>query len=254
VTVLAITRAVPASFGEALAMTRPALPIDVERARAQHAAYIDALGLLGVRVIVLPADDACPDCCFVEDTCVVLGDFALATRPGAPSRRAEVGVVAAEVARHRRVRTMFAPATLDGGDCLLVSRTLWVGRSARTNGEGVECLRALAASIDHEVVAVGLPSGVLHLKSVCSPLGEHGVLVLDGALPASTFAPAPVITVPASEPDGANVVYANGAALVPADAPRTRALLERAGVRTVPVDTSELRKADGALTCLSILL
>ncbi len=261
-TMRAIVRGVPGSFARALAAAPADPPIDVGRARAQHDAYVEALGAIGVEALVLSPDDACPDCCFVEDTCVIAGEVALVTRPGAPSRRAEVEPVAATVGRFRRIARMDAcepgsaspDATLDGGDCLRLGRTFYVGRSARTNDAGIARLRAVVAPEGYDVVPVEMPAGVLHLKSVCSALSDDVVLVAEATLPPTTFGAARVIITPQSEPHAANVVAVSGAVLVSADAPRTRVLVERSGARVVPVDTSELRKADGALTCLSVLL
>jgi dimethylargininase len=252
--VLAIVRAVPSTFARALSAERPDAPIDVARAQAQHAAYVRALVEIGLEIVALPADDACPDSCFIEDTCVVAGDVAVATRPGAPTRRAEVDAVAAAIARHRRVVWMTPPATLDGGDCLRLGRTLYVGRSARTNDAGIEQLRALVEPAGFAVVAVDVPAGALHLKTVCSALRDDVVLIAEGALPRDTFGGARVIEVPGREAHAANVVSVTAGTLVASDARGTMALLRAEGVRTVAVDTSELRKADGALTCLSVVL
>ena len=257
----AIVRGVAATFANALAAERPQSPIDVGRARAQHHAYVEALASLGIETVVLPPDDRCPDCCFVEDTCVIVGELALLTRPGAISRRPEVEAVGAAVGQFCRVVRMEGEATLDGGDCMLLGKTFYVGRSTRTNDAGIARLREVAATVGYDVVAVAVPTGVLHLKSVCSALTDELVLVVEGTLEgtlegtrkATTFDRVRVLVTPSSEAHGVNVVRVNDAALVSADAPLTRALVERAGIRVVPVDASELRKADGALTCLSIL-
>jgi dimethylargininase len=162
--VLAITRPMSDRFVDALAALPPDPAIDPALARRQHAAYRAALTALGARVVALPPDDAHPDGCFVEDTAVVIDDLALVTRPGAPSRRGEGAAIAAALAPLVELATMDAPATLDGGDCLRLGRTLYIGRSARTSGghraggRGVT-LRGV------RVVAVDLPA-VLHLKCV----------------------------------------------------------------------------------------
>src|SRR4029450_13727274 len=120
--------------------------IDPERARAQHAAYRDALADL-VEVVVLPPDDELPDACFVDDCAVVLGGQALLTRPGAPSRAAEPETLAATLAGLvDDLHHMTAPATLDGGDVLRLGRTLVAGRSRRTSQGGVHPLTGLAAA------------------------------------------------------------------------------------------------------------
>ena len=110
----AIVRAVPDAYARCLRTGDHA--IDVDRARAQHRGYVAALTDAGVSVLLLPADEAHPDACFIEDTAVVLAEHALVTRPGAPSRRGEVAPVATVLTNHRVLHTMDAPAILDGGE------------------------------------------------------------------------------------------------------------------------------------------
>jgi dimethylargininase len=246
----ALVRDVPDCFASALTAHRPDPPLDVALARAQHAAYVAALARLGLEIVRLAADESCPDCCFVEDTAVLAGGVALITRPGAPSRRAETAAVREALAARCAVREMTAPATLDGGDVLRLGDTFYVGRSARTNAAGVAALRAAFA--DHRVVEIPVDR-VLHLKSACAPLGDGAVLVAEGLLSGAWFGPARVVIAPAEEAIAANAVAYRDHALVAAGAPRTRARIEDAGFATLTVDTSELRRADGALTCLSII-
>jgi dimethylargininase len=249
----ALVRAVPSSFASALCAAPPDPPIDVARARVQHAAYVAALAAAGASVVEIAADEACPDCCFVEDTAVLVGDAALVTRPGAPERRGEVDAVARWLQGRVDVVRMEAPATLDGGDCLRLGRTIYVGRSARTNDAGIAALAAFASRHGVAVVPVDLPAGVLHLKSVCSPLAADIVLLAEATIPPATFAGARSLVVPAREAHASNAVAVEGFALVAARAPAARALVESAGLRVLEVDTSETAKADGALTCLSIV-
>src|SRR5687768_5308452 len=151
---IAITRAVPQSFDRALTGALPAAAIDVRRARAQHADYVAALRACGAEVIELPADDALPDCCFIEDTAVVAGGRALITRPGAPSRQAEPAAVRPLLAARMPVAEMNDPETLDGGDCLLLGRRLYIGRSRRSNVAGAARARAVFAEVGIEVLEV----------------------------------------------------------------------------------------------------
>jgi dimethylargininase len=278
--VIALVRSVPSTFARALVARPPAVPIDVARARAQHAAYVEALRSLGFEVVEIPADDSLPDCVFIEDTAVVARGAALLARSGAESRRGETAAVApalracmarmafpqkkrsrvpAPAARSRlaargELHRMESPATLDGGDCLLLGDALYAGLSARTNAAGVARLAEVFGPRGIDVRAVAMPPGALHLKSVCSSLGDDVVLVAAGTLPAGTFPGARVLPVPAAEAHAANAVACAGAAIMAPGCPRTRDLVEAAGFRAVPVDTSELAKADGALTCLSILI
>lgn len=251
---LALTRSIPDSYGTALAAVPADPPIDIEAARAQHAAYTAALAGLGAEVVTLPADEEHPDCVFVEDTAVVAGEVAIITRPGAPSRQGEVAAVAAALAGRLDLHRMPAPATLDGGDCLRLGNTIYVGRSARTNDIGVSFLRQILSNHGITVVSVPLPPEILHLKCVCARLDDERVLVAEGSLPDDTFGAAEVVRIPASESYAANVLAIGNTVLCAEGFPQTREALEAAGFRTIPLVTSEARKADGALTCMSILI
>jgi dimethylargininase len=243
----AITRAVPASFSRALAMTPTT--IDVALAREQHAAYRAALVACGAEVEVVEADEACPDCCFVEDTAVIVGTRALVTRPGAPSRRAETPAIAAALRAHVELVEMTEPATLDGGDCMRVGDTIYVGRSARTNEAGI----ARLADVFGKVIAIDMPPGVLHLKCVCSPLDDERILLADESIPAACFA-AEVVRIPVAETYAANAVAIGRHVIVADGFPRTHDAIARAGFVPHPVPTSEVRKADGSLTCQSLIV
>ena len=244
----ALVRGIPESFAYALSAAMPEAPILVGLARQQHRAYCE---VLGVPLTVLPADEASPDCVFVEDTAVIAGGVALITRPGAPSRQAEPGPVAAALAAHLEIARMAAPATLDGGDCMRLGTTIYVGRSARTNDAGISRLAQVFAPRGLRVVPVALPAGVLHLKCVVSPLGDDRVLLAEGSLDAALF-PHPVI-VPADETYAANAVAIGTRVIVAEGFPRTLELLHAAGFTPHPVPTSEVRKADGSLTCQSLI-
>lgn len=250
----ALTREVPSSVAHALSAVPPDPPIDAATARAQHAAYRAALAQIGLAVEVLPADEACPDCHFIEDTAVVAAGLAVITRPGAPSRRAEVAPVEAAFAGRFEVAHITAPATLDGGDCLQLGSTIYVGRSARTTADGIAQLAAAFAPRGIRVVGVDMPPGLLHLKSACSPLGADRMLLAEGSIPPDVFAGARILSVPAAETYGANALAHGDAVITSAGFPRTHELLATAGFRVIPIAMSEARKADGALTCMSIVV
>jgi dimethylargininase len=251
--VIALTRPVPASFASALCAAAPDEPIDVARARRQHAAYSAALTELGATVVQLPRADQLADSCFVEDTAVVAEGLAVITRPGAPSRRGEPAATAEVLAAHCELVSMIEPATLDGGDCMRVGRTIFVGRSARTNDAGIARLASAFEPRGVRVVPIDMPPAVLHLKCVCAPLGDDRITLAEGTIPREAFGGLHVVPVPAGESYAANVLCIGERVLVADGYPRTREALERAGLRTMALATSEFRKADGALTCLSIL-
>jgi dimethylargininase len=230
------------------------VPIDVALARAQHGGYASAIRAAGARIEVLAGDDSCPDACFIEDTTVITGAHALATRPGAEARRAEVEPVATALSRHLTVHRMAAPATLDGGDVLRVGSRLFVGLSARTNEAGAEALARVAALDGLEVIRVPVRGG-LHLKSACS-LASASILVYDpsvlGDAELARFRAPDLELLPSAEPAGANVLALGDAVLVSMAAPKTVTELWARRLDVRVVDVSEIHKGDGALTCLSL--
>jgi dimethylargininase len=251
---VALLRDVPDSFPSALTSAEPADPIDLSAARTQHAAYRAALEHGGFATMVVPADEAHPDCVFIEDTAVVIGSRALATRPGRPERRGEVRPVAAALTELVAVAEMEAPATLDGGDVLQVGRTVFVGRSERTDAAGITALGRFARRRGRRTVPVGV-DGVLHLKSAVTALDAHTVFVWPGVVDVAAFDGLRLIMAPGDDPHAANVVrLPDGTVLMAAGHPEAADILLRAGYAVVAVDVSEFATADGGVTCLSIRL
>jgi dimethylargininase len=250
--IVALTRE-PARALDACELTyREREPIDADAAARQHRGYCDALRACGARVVTLPPADAMPDSVFVEDTAIVLEEVAILTRPGAESRRGEVGLIEPEVARLRPVVKVEAPATLEGGDVMRVGRTLYVGLSPRTNAEGAEALRRFAAPHGYEVVTVEL-RGCLHLKTGCSALDDATILANIDWVDARAFGGAAVVEVDAAEPWAANVLRVGDSVCVSAAFPRTAALLASRGYDVRAVEVSEFAKAEGGMTCMSLL-
>ena len=228
------------------------LPIDVQRARAQHAAYAYVLRDRDCRVVTLPGADDLPDSVFVEDTAIVLDEIAIITRPGAPARRAEVATVAAELARHRPVTRMQPPATLDGGDVLRLGHTLFVGASSRTGSDGIAALRTAAEPFGYRVVPVAL-TGCLHLKTAATAVAADRLLVNPQWVDTSVFGSVQRIEVAAHEPFGANALLVGDHVICAAAFPATCERLVNAGLAVHTVDVSELAKAEGGVTCCSII-
>ncbi len=227
-------------------------PIDLELARAQHADYVTLLSRLGLELVWLPPLPAHPDGVFVEDTVIVVDDTAVLARPGAVSRRGEVASVGqALLARGYQRQSILAPGTMDGGDVLQVGRTLYVGRTARTDDVAIAQLRALVEPLDRRVVAVPV-TGVLHLKTAATALPDGTIVAVPGGVPADVFGDREVLA--AGEPAGGDVLVVGEVVVVSAAAPRTAELIHRRGFDVELVDVSELEKAEAGVTCMSVLL
>ena len=231
-------------------------PINPTLAASQHAEYEQALRDAGFDVVRLPylADD--PDAVFVEDTAILLGEHAIITRPGAPSRFDEIHSTAEGLAPYFRVHRLSA-GTLDGGDVLLIGDRLYVGLSSRTDAEGVAALAELAEPLGYRVSGVEL-GRCLHLKTAVTfagidrdgrPTLLHNPDWVDAAL----FEGTDPLAVANDEPFAANVVRARDRLIMAAGSPNTAAKLRARGFEVVEVDVSELQKAEAGGTCMSLI-
>ncbi|MGV9451995.1 dimethylargininase [Streptomyces sp. NPDC003635] len=226
--------------------------VDVDLAKEQWEAYVEALRTHGWETVeVDPADD-CPDSVFVEDTVVMYKNVALITRPGAEARRAEtIGVEEAVASLGCSVNWIWEPGTLDGGDVLKVGDTIYVGRGGRTNAAGVQQVRAAFEPLGARVVAVPV-SKVLHLKSAVTALPDGTVIGHIPKVDRPALFPR-FLSVP--EEAGGHVVLLGGhKLLISASAPKTAEFLADLGHEPVVVDISEFEKLEGCVTCLSVRL
>jgi dimethylargininase len=250
---IAITREVSAGLGACELSFVERSPIDIARARLQHRAYQDALRSLGCVVRVLPELAHMADAVFVEDTAIVLDEVAIMTRPGAASRRGEGASVADALRDYRPLRAIESPGTLDGGDVLRIGRVIHVGESARSNAHGIAQLRELAGVFGYRVRSVPV-RGCLHLKSAVTALDDETVLLQSRWVDREWFAAYRIVEVDEGEEHAANVLRAGRRLLMPACFPRTQGRLFDLGYDVLGVDLSELQKAEGAVTCCSLLV
>lgn len=227
--------------------------IDAALAVRQHRDYTNALQALGCTLEWLAPLAQHPDGVFVEDTALLLPPVAILTRPGAASRRGETASVAEALARQLPVLRISEPGCLDGGDVLLIERTLYVGASARTNQAGISQLAQALDPFGYRVQAVSL-HGCLHLKSACTYIAPQLLLVNPAWVDPAQFGCRVVIEVEEGEPYAANTLTLGTTTLVSSAYPKTQRRLQAAGVRTHSLDVSELQKAEAALTCMSLLL
>lgn len=234
------------------------VPVNFDLALLQWEVYVGTMQQHGWEIVEVPSADDCPDAVFIEDTMVVYRNVAVIARPGADERKPEIidaeKVIEAQGYSINRIRP---PGTLDGGDILKVpgrdgrGDVVYVGRSDRTNGEGIRQLRAILSPLGATVIAVQL-SKVLHLKSAVTALPDGTIIGWADALDDPAIFPG---FIPMPEESGAHVVHLDDSTLlVAADAPQSIALLENLGYRTVAVDISEFVKLEGCVTCLSVRL
>jgi dimethylargininase len=227
-------------------------PIDVAMARRQHDAYEQRLREAGCSVARLAADSDLPDSVFIEDTAVVFDELAIITRPGALSRRRETDAVAEAMAAYRPIVRIEEPATLDGGDVLTVGKRVFVGESPRTNAAAISQMARHLAPHGYTVHLVPV-QGCLHLKSAATLVSDGTVLINPAWVPADRFRPLTLLEVHPAEAYGANALRIGAGVIYAAAFPRTSARLLGRGIQVTEVDVSEIAKAEGAVTCCSLV-
>ncbi|HEX3865772.1 MAG TPA: hypothetical protein VHV78_03435 [Gemmatimonadaceae bacterium] len=226
--------------------------VDAALALEQHAAYRSALEQCGAAVAVLSANRAMPDCVFVEDTALVLDEVAIMMSPGAVSRRGEPAGIEPALRPYREIAYVALPATIDGGDIVRAGRSLYVGASARTSGDGIAALREIVTRFGYSVTGVPVEK-CLHLKSACSALADGRFLVNAEWIDVAPLPASALISVPDDEPCAGDVLVI-GEHIISSDAfPRTADLLRSTGAEVIPVSVSEFAKVDGGVTCLSLV-
>ena len=226
--------------------------VDVDLAMQQWHGYVDALNRNGWETIEVPPADDCPDAVFIEDTVVMLGDLAVITFPGAPSRQPETAAVNETLGGlGYKIARIEPPGSLDGGDVLKVGTTVYVGIGGRTNAAGIAQLAAHLEPHGATVIPV-LVTKVLHLKSAVTALPDGTIVGWRDAVDDPTIFPKYLET---PEESGAHVVLlGDNRLLMAADCPLSAAMYRAMGYEPVEVDIGEFQKLEGCVTCLSVRL
>jgi dimethylargininase len=226
--------------------------IDGRLALRQHEKYCDALRACGAKVLMLDANRDHPDCVFVEDTAIVLDEIAVMMSMGAPSRRGEPAGIETALRPYRKIERVSLPATIDGGDVVRAGRSLFVGVSPRTNADGINQLREVVRPYGYTVTGVPVRR-CLHLKTACSALPDGRFLVNAKWIDVSPLPADALVPVPESEPWVGDVLVIDGNVIASDAFPETLRLLASAGFGVLPVGVSEFAKAEGGVTCMSLV-
>lgn len=251
--VIAVTRKVSPRFDECEITHIERAPIDIETARVQHREYVKTLAQLGCQVIELPEEPDLPDSVFVEDTAFILPEVAVITRPGADSRKPETKSIIKALSPHRPLLHVTEPATLDGGDVLTLGRHIFIGQSTRSNEHAIRQVNDMLKRYGYTATGIALKD-CLHLKSAVTRVDDKTLLINKNWVDASHFDGFDLIEVDASEPYAANCLPVKGHIIYPTAFPKTRRRLEEKGFSVVNIELGELAKAEGAVTCCSLIV
>ena len=249
---VAITRELTDAIGNCELTFLQRSAIDYARAQQQHRDYQSALSSVGCEVVVVPAPSGLADSVFIEDTALALDDIAVMLRPGVASRQPEVAGVADVLRHYRPLKTIEPPGTIDGGDLLRVGNTIFAGLSTRSNQSGIRQLRDIVADFGMTVTTVETTK-CLHLKSAVSEVAPGTLLINTDWISSSAFKDFELIPVDKEETHAANALRIGNNLIYPSSFPRTMKTLVSRGIDVIPVDLTELQKAEGAVTCCSLI-
>ena len=228
---------------------------DYDQMICDHDDYVEALMSAGVEVINLTALNEFPDGQFVEDTALCLPKAAILMRPGAPSRLGEVNEIAPKLRElFEDVYEIDDQGYIEGGDILVTGKEILVGRSARTNENGVKQLSEIVTPLGYVIREVFTPPEILHFKTDCSLLGPYEILSTKRLQASGCFDGYSVINVADGEEAAANAIRVNDYVIMPAGFPRTKAILEEHGYKVKVINNTECAKLDGGMSCLSLRL
>ena len=220
-----------------------------------HKDYVDALTCAGVAVINLTALDKFPDGQFVEDTALCLPKAAILLRPGAPSRLGEVNEIAPKLRElFEDVYEIDNSGHIEGGDILVTGKEILVGRSARTDENGVRQLSEIVIPLGYVLREVFTPPEILHFKTDCSLLGPDEILSTKRLQASGCFDGYKVVNVADGEEAAANAIRVNDYVIMPGGFPQTKAILEDRGYKVKIINNTECAKLDGGMSCLSLRL
>jgi len=222
-------------------------------AKEQHKKYCTILKKLGLKLIRIKADDRFPDCCFVEDTAIIIDDKAIISQIGTKTRRGEELEVKKVLENYKKVYEIKPPAKIEGGDVLKIDKKIYVGLSSRTNQFAIQQLSTILYGDGYEIIPVKINNNIFHLKSACTYIGNGYIILALGYFDDKIFSEYNRIIINKKDKYSANCLAINGKVIIPKGYPKTKMLIEKEGFETIEIDMSEFKKGDGSLTCLSIL-
>lgn len=250
---IAITRKISPRFNECEVTHIERTPIDLNVARAQHQEYVHALAALGCQVIELPEEPDLPDSVFVEDTAFILPEVAVITRPGADSRKPETESIIRALSSYRPLVHVTEPGTVDGGDVLVLGKNIYIGNSTRSNTDAVHQIQQMLDHYGYTVTAVDMHD-CLHLKTALTKVDDKTLLINPNWVNTSHFKGFDWIEVDSAEPFAANCLPVGDGIIFPTAFPKTSKKLEARGYKIQAVNVAELAKAEGAVTCCSLIV
>jgi dimethylargininase len=226
---------------------------DREKAQQQHDRLKSVLAESGCEVIDVPELAGHPNSVFTRDTALCTPDGYVKLRLGLDTRLGEGEWMARalESLGVPRAREITPPGTVEGGDVVLAGNVAFVGRSTRTNADGIRQLSDTLHSMGYEMRVVSLPDEILHLDKVMMVVGPERIVCLPEFFPDGFFAGFDTIEIPRRGDNTANVICLGENEIIANTAnAQVIEILEGEKVTVHSIDLSEFAKGMGGPNCL----
>jgi dimethylargininase len=226
---------------------------DPEIAIRQHKVLQATLEEFGAKVLDIPELEGHPNSVFTRDTALCTPQGYIELWLGLESRQSEGEWMAKalDAIRVPRVGRITAPGTVEGGDIVLAGEVAFVGRSIRTNEEGIRQLSGMLELMGYEIRVIELPDTILHLDKALMVLGPSQVLYCQELVAERDIDGFGGIGIPCGGDTTANIIcLGDGELIVNRSNGLVITRLETEGYKVHNLDLGEFAKGMGGPNCL----
>jgi len=242
--------------------------LDLDRARAEHDHMVEIYRENNVMVHYLDAGSGVtPNQLYCADLFAMTPQGAVLARPASTVRAGEEIRVARTLGNLNIpvIRILTGNALFEGADLMWVDQnTAIIGLGLRTNPEAVVQISDLMAGVDIDTCVFDMPYGCMHFMGMMRIVDKDLAYVwprrtpygLVALLREKGFEVRPLADLDEAMGNMAFnfTVLGPRKIMLPAGNPKTLAAYEGQGLECIPVPVDELRKANGAMGCMTGIL
>jgi len=223
-----------------------------EKAMEQHAALCKLLRESGCEVLDMPEMKGHPNSVFTRDMAVCTPNGYVKLRPGIETREEEGEWIARflDSTGEPCAGEILSPGTVDGGDVFLLGDVAFIGRSRRTNDEGIRQLGDILRAMDYEMRPVDLPNQYLHLDQTIGVLGPDRLICCEGMYDRGLFAGIDTVAMTCTKYNANIICLGESEIIAPSMNTGVIRAAEEHGVTVHRVDLLEFWKGTGGPNCL----
>lgn len=225
---------------------------DRKKAIVQHAALRSFLKSFDCEVIDVEELPGHPNSVFTRDMAVITPKGYIKMSMGIMTRRGEEEWMARTLDSLGEpcAGKISPPGTVEGGDVIVCGSVTFIGRTQRTNDEGIEQISAIFEDMHYEVRILSLPSTYLHLDQTVGVFGPRRLICCDGLFPQATFRGFETLRFPCKEFNVNFICLSENEILAPAANAGIIKKARELGIRVHVLDLWEFAKGTGGPNCL----